>query len=407
MSDIITTSANSDRIDSFYLESQPQDSNIYGYCLEDLQKIIQPTFRTKQVYHWLYHHYVTDFKAMKNIPQSLQGTLNTYFLHTLIPYNCSYSLNKHSLIQQDNQAQTTHTIQIIRIEKSQDGTKKYLFQTQDNLSFESVCIKMRDKVLDENGRIIKGEKYTFCLSSQIGCAVGCVFCSTAKGGFMRNLNAGEIVEQVVFLKRDNNLDSNKSINIVFMGMGEPLLNLKNVAKAIRIISDKNGLNIATRRQTISTSGIAPQIEKLGAMQLGVQIALSLHAVDDALRSRLIPMNKVYNIAKVLESLRKFPLQERRRILFEYLVIKNINDDLQSAKKLVKLLHGFKAKVNLIPFNPHEESDFQRPENETMQIFADFLYHKGIIATIRESKGIDISAACGQLREKALRMQKYK
>ena len=215
MSDIITTSANSDRIDSFYLESQPQDSNIYGYCLEDLQKIIQPTFRTKQVYHWLYHHYVTDFKAMKNIPQSLQGTLNTYFLHTLIPYNCSYSLNKHSLIQQDNQAQTTHTIQIIRIEKSQDGTKKYLFQTQDNLSFESVCIKMRDKVLDENGRIIKGEKYTFCLSSQIGCAVGCVFCSTAKGGFMRNLNAGEIVEQVVFLKRDNNLDSNKSINIVF------------------------------------------------------------------------------------------------------------------------------------------------------------------------------------------------
>ncbi len=352
------------------------DKNIYSYLLEDLEQVITPKFRAKQIYNWLYNHYITDIYLMKNIPNDLKETLSKTFI---LP-----------------------NISVIKIETSQDGTKKYLFKTHDNLSFESVFIKMKDKVLDSNGKVIKGEKYTFCLSSQVGCRIGCAFCSTAKGGFVRNLSVGEIVEQVVFLKRDNKLNANKSINIVFMGMGEPLDNLDNVSKAIKIISHKDGLCISTKRQTISTSGIAPKIEKLGSMNLGVQIALSLHAVDDDLRSKLIPMNKVYNIKRVLESLKKFPLDTRRRILFEYLVIKGINDDLVSAKKLVKLLHGFKAKVNLIPFNPHEESEFKRPCMEQMRLFSDFLYKHGVIATIRESKGIDISAACGQLREKQLK-----
>lgn len=354
-------------------ENTFKDTNIYSYLLEELAEIVSPPFRAKQIYRWLYRHYVDSVESMKNIPKEMRDFLKSKLC---LP-----------------------NIQPMQKEISNDGTKKYLFKTSDNLTFESVFIKMRSKKYDEKGCIVKSEKYTFCVSSQVGCRIGCAFCSTAKGGFVRNLSAGEIVGQVVALKRDNNLEAHKSINIVFMGMGEPLDNFSNVVKAIKILSHEEGLCIARRRQTISTSGIAPQIEKLGEMRLGVQIALSLHAVDNELRSRLIPMNKVYNIERVLQSLRKFPLDARKRILFEYLVIKDVNDDLESAKKLIKLLNGFKAKVNLIPFNPHEESEFERPIKEKVQAFADYLYQRGIVATIRESKGIDISAACGQLRAK--------
>ena len=184
-----------------------------------------------------------------------------------------------------------------------------------------------------------------------------------------------------------------------MGMGEPLHNLANVAKAIKILSELEGLSISARRQTISTSGIAPRIKELGKLNLGVQLAISLHAVDDALRSRLMPINKAYNIESIIEAVREFPIDARKRVMFEYLVIKDVNDDLMSAKRLLALLNGIKAKVNLILFNPHEGSEFQRPEISKVKEFADFLVKRGLLATIRESKGIDISAACGQLREK--------
>ena len=350
--------------------------SIFSLTLDELQDSLAQKFRAKQIFHWIYSHYAHNARDMKNLPSTLRDEISQRF-------ECNDSL---------------HSISIAKIEESSDGTRKYLFRTKDNHSFESVFIKMREKIM-KNERVIKSEKYTFCLSSQIGCQVGCVFCSTAKGGFVRNLSVNEIVEQVVFLKRDNGLDGNKSINIVFMGMGEPLLNLSNVSKAIKILSCTEGLSIAPRRQTISTSGIAPQIENLGKLDLGVQIALSLHAVNDELRTRLIPMNRVYNIEKILESLRNFPLKNRRRILFEYLVIKDVNDSIKDAKSLVRLLHEFKAKVNLIPFNPHEESEFERPSMESLKHFSDYLYQRGILATIRESKGIDISAACGQLRQK--------
>lgn len=350
--------------------------NIYDYTQSELESFIQPSFRAKQIYHWLYVQYLQDFDLMHNLPKDLKAILKQ-------EYRISH-------------------LEIIRVETSSDGTKKYLFKTQDGHSFESVFIKMRDKKLDDNGRIIEGEKYTFCVSSQIGCKVGCAFCFTAKGGFIRDLSAGEIVEQVVWLKKDNNLLPEKRVNIVYMGMGEPLNNLDNVAKAIRILGELNGLSISARRQTISTSGIAPRIKKLGEMNLGVQLAISLHAVDDVLRTRLIPMNKAYNIQSIIDALRDFPVDARKRIMFEYLVIKDLNDDLKSAKTLLKLLDGIKAKVNLILFNPHEGSEFQRPDMEQVKKFADFLVQRGLLATIRESKGIDISAACGQLREKTLR-----
>ncbi|WP_034583527.1 23S rRNA (adenine(2503)-C(2))-methyltransferase RlmN [Helicobacter pametensis] len=350
--------------------------NIYDYSLKELEEILSPSFRAKQVYHWLYAKYIHDFDKMLNLPKSLQQELDEKF--------------------------SAKNLSIIEVETSRDGSRKYLFRTKDGLSFESVFIKMRDKKIDEQGKIIEGEKYTFCLSSQVGCKVGCAFCSTAKGGFVRNLSAGEIVEQVVRLKEDNALAPEKRVNIVYMGMGEPLDNFEHVTKAIRIIAELNGLSISTRRQTISTSGIAPKIRKLGELDLGVQLAISLHAVNDELRSRLIPMNRAYNIESVLDAVRNFPVDTRKRVMFEYLVIKGLNDDLGSAKALLRLLDGIKSKVNLILFNPHEESEFERPDDEDVRKFADFLVSKGLLCTIRESKGLDISAACGQLREKEKR-----
>lgn len=216
---------------------------------------------------------------------------------------------------------------------------------------------------------------------------------------MRDLTSGEIVEQVLNLKKYNNLAPEKRVNIVYMGMGEPLNNFDNLIHAIKILSTLDGLSISPKRQTISTSGISPRIHDLGKQNLGVQLAISLHAVDDTLRSKLIPMNKTYNIQSVIDAVRAFPIDTRKRVMFEYLVIKDVNDDIVSAKKLLKLLNGIKAKVNLILFNPHSGTKFQRPEESKVRVFADFLTNKGLLTTIRESKGIDISAACGQLREK--------
>ncbi len=347
--------------------------NIYGYTLEELKSLFSPSFRAKQIYNWLYICYENEFDKMENLPKSLRQELARDY--------------------------SAKNLDLIKLEESNDGTKKYLFKTFDGHTFESVFLKMKDKKKNENNQVIEGEKYTFCLSSQIGCKVGCTFCFTAKGGFVRDLSVGEIVEQVVILKRDNGLAAHKRVNIVYMGMGEPLHNLANVAKAIKILSELDGLSISARRQTISTSGIAPRIKELGELNLGVQLAISLHAVDDALRSRLMPINKAYNIESIINAVKEFPVDARKRVMFEYLVIKNINDDLNSAKRLLALLNGIKAKVNLILFNPHEGSEFERPEIDRVKKFADFLIQRGLLATIRESKGIDISAACGQLREK--------
>lgn len=347
--------------------------NIFNYTLEELGAVVSPKFRAQQIYKWLYIEYKSDFDTMSNLPKTLRERL----------------IQTHS----------AYNLEIIKCEQSRDGSKKYLFRTHDEHTFESVLIQMREKQRDVNGKILSSEKWTICVSSQIGCKVGCAFCFTAKGGFCRNLEAGEIVEQVVQIKRDNAIAPHKRVNIVYMGMGEPLDNFENVTKAIRILSDRDGLSISARRQTISTSGIAPKIKKLGLLDLGVQLAISLHAVDDVLRSQLIPMNKAYNIAQVLDEVRAFPIDMRKRVMFEYLMIKDLNDSLREAKKLLALLNGIRAKVNVILFNPHEGSEFLRPSEEKAKMFADFLTHRGLLCTIRESKGLDISAACGQLREK--------
>jgi len=264
-------------------------NTIYNYTLEELQELIQPKFRAKQIYNWLYKKYVTSYDEMKNIPKDLKEKLEQDF---------SIDIAK-----------------IVREEKSIDGSIKYLFELYDGHTVEAVFLLMKEEEKDDKGNIIKGAKYTFCVSSQVGCKVGCSFCLTAKGGFVRNLSAGEIVAQVKYLKKLNNIAENKSVNIVYMGMGEPLDNFENLVKAINIISELDGLAISTRRQTISTSGISDKIKKLGEKDLGVQLAISLHAVDDDLRSELIPMNKAYNIKSIIDAVKAFPIDTRKKVMF--------------------------------------------------------------------------------------------
>jgi len=348
--------------------------SLMDYTQKELIDIIKPKFRVKQIFGWMYHQYASDFEDMKNIPKSLKEELASKFV--------------------------INPLKIINKEISTDGTIKYLLELQDGKTMEAVWLKMKDDSFDEDGKLIHEARYTICVSTQVGCKVGCSFCLTAKGGFTRDLTAGEIIAQVVTLKKDNNHKHNRKINIVYMGMGEPLDNLDNLSQAIKIFQEEEGLAIGGKRQTVSTSGLSSKIDKLGEMDLGVHIAISLHAVDDELRSELIPMNKAHNINSIIEAVKRFPIDARKRVMFEYLVIKNKNDDIASAKKLVKLLHGIKAKVNLIYFNPYPGTDYDRPELKDMVNFQEYLVNHGLLCTIRDSKGIDISAACGQLKEKS-------
>ncbi len=352
--------------------------SLLDFTKEELSQKIKPSFRAKQIFGWIYHNYVDGFDEMQNIPKALREELSQ-----------NYIINP---------------LKIARKEISTDGTIKYLFELQDGKTMETVWLKMKDDIF-EDGKLVQEAKYTICVSSQVGCKVGCSFCLTAKGGFTRDLTAGEIVAQVLAVKKDNNHAHNRRVNIVYMGMGEPLDNLDNLTKAIKIFQDEEGLAISGKRQTVSTSGLSNKIDKLGKMDLGVHIAISLHAVDDELRTELIPMNKAHNINSIIEAVKRFPIDTRKRVMFEYLVIANKNDDIVSAKKLVKLLSGIKAKVNLIYFNPYEESSYERPTRESMVKFQEHLVNHGLLCTIRDSKGIDISAACGQLKEKELNQLK--
>ena len=345
---------------------------IQDYTKEELANIVKPSFRAKQIWNWVYHKYATSFDEMGNLPKALKAELDEEF--TLTP------------------------LKMLTVQDSKDGSRKYLFGLHDGHTVEVVLLLMRDKEYHEDGSVKHQERYTVCISSQVGCKVGCAFCLTAKGGFMRDLTAGEIVSQLLMVKKHNNIEANRRLNIVYMGMGEPLDNLDAVVKAVKIFSDPDGMAIATHRQTISTSGLSSKIVKLGKMDLGINLAISLHAVDDKLREQLMPINKAYNIQSIIDAVKGFPINSRKRVMFEYLVIKDVNDSIDAAKKLLKLLDGIKAKVNLIYFNPYGGTEFKRPTDSDMRAFQEYLTKRGLHCTIRESKGLDISAACGQLRE---------
>ena len=362
----------SNGVDINNYERKQMKKILQDYTKQELSTMIKPAFRAKQIWNWSYHKYASSFDEMLNLPKALRAELDAEF--TLTP------------------------LKMLLVQDSKDGSRKYLFELHDGHTVEVVLLLMRDKEYHEDGSVKHQERYTVCISSQVGCKVGCAFCLTAKGGFMRNLTTGEIVAQLLMVKKDNNIEANRRLNIVFMGMGEPLDNLDNVVKAVGIFADEDGMAIATHRQTISTSGLSAKITKLGAMDLGINLAISLHAVDDDLRQTLMPINKAYNIQSIIDAVKAFPINARKRVMFEYLVIKDVNDQMSAAKKLLKLLDGIKAKVNLIYFNPYGGTEFKRPQEGDMLRFQEYLTSRGLHCTIRESKGLDISAACGQLRE---------
>ena len=272
------------------------------------------------------------------------------------------------------------SLELVKRQSSEDGTEKFLFRLHDGETIESVLIP------DES-------RLTLCVSSQVGCAMGCRFCVTAKIGLRRDLKPHEIVDQIIKVQRL--VHPKRITNIVFMGMGEPLKNTENVSEALRRIIKL--LRISRRRITLSTSGVVPEIRRFPEIAPSVNLAVSLNATTDSVRSRLMPINRAYPINELLDACRRYPLEPRRRITFEYILIKGVNDSVTDAKRLAELLRGIRAKINLIPFNPHRELEFQRPSEETILQFQRFLIDRGYTAVVRKSKGIDISAACGQLK----------
>ncbi len=333
---------------------------LLGLGLAELTNLVGeagfPAFRARQLHHWLYNRAALDFDEMHNLARDYRTWLkeNTRLGH----------------------------VAIADVRVSTDGSKKILYRLHDDRVVEGVLMPERDW-------------WTMCISSQVGCAVGCSFCMTGFGGFQRQMTAAEIVSQVLLAKRQVH-DGALPRNLVFMGMGEPMLNLDAVIPAIRILTDPDGVTISSRRVTVSTAGILPGIEQLGAANLGVNIAISLNASNDSFRNEIMPLNRKYPIADLLNACRAFPLKARRRITFEYVLLGGLNDTVEDAKRLAKLLQGFECKVNLIPWNPDSHLPFERPSEQVVRRFQQVFLDKQFTVSIRYSKGLDIGGACGQL-----------
>lgn len=276
-----------------------------------------------------------------------------------------------------------HVFKILKKQISKDGTKKYLFDVLDNNAIESVLMEYK------HGK-------TICVSSQIGCKMGCKFCASTGVKFARSLEAGEIVEQLLAIERDENI---KISNLVFMGIGEPLDNYDNVMKAIKLLNNPKGINMGARHISISTSGLVPNIYKLADENIQCTLSISLHSSSNEKRSSMMPVNKIYNIQELIKACKYYIEKTNRRISFEYALAKDNNDNLQDAAQLVKLLKGMLCHVNLIPINKIEDGKFTKSTNENIMKFRDYLNEHGIVATIRRELGSDIDAACGQLRKK--------
>lgn len=312
-------------------------------------------YRGRQVRHWILGRLAASFDEMANLPKPLRALLA-------------------------ERANISHLEQV-KVRTSIDGTRKYLFKLHDGHFIETVLIPERDH-------------FTLCVSSQAGCAMNCRFCLTAAQGFKRDLETPEIIEQVIQVKRSMD-NPDRMTNIVFMGMGEPLANYDAVVKAIENLVSEDGLNFSHRKITLSTCGLVPQLRKLGK-DVTVNLAVSLNAADDETRNFLMPINHKYPLKILLSALRDFPLPNRRMITFEYILIKDINDRDEDALKLAALLADLRAKINLIPLNPHPGSDMSPPSQKTILHFQEILLKNNFTAIIRKSKGEDISAACGQL-----------
>ena len=318
-------------------------------------------YRAGQIQQWIYMRQSDSFSDMTNLSKNLRDLLAGHF--------------------------TIDRLKVKTVHTSTDGSRKYLFELRDLNLVESVLIPEKNH-------------YTLCVSSQVGCAQGCRFCCTAQNGFIRNLSRGEIIAQVRDLIQIVDSDSNdprRLTNIVFMGMGEPLANYKNLVSALQTLTGNNtGLRISCRRITVSTAGIVPNLVALGH-DTPVNPAISLNATDNDTRSHLMPINRKYPIEELLEACRIYPLRSHGMMTIEYILMKGINDSQENAKRLSKLLKPIRAKINLIPFNEYEGSEFKRPEESVILNFQKILMDQNYTVIIRQSKGTDISAACGQLR----------
>jgi len=313
-------------------------------------------FRFEQVFRWLYQKDAASFEEMSNLSKALRAKLAEHFtVERMIP---------------------------AAVQVSDDGTRKFLFQLSDKESVESVLIPNE-------------ERQTLCISTQVGCAMACSFCLTGTLGLTRNLSHYEIVEQVMAVQRALGPET-RITNVVYMGMGEPLHNFDNVVESVRLLIDEKALNLSKNKVTVSTSGLVPQMLKFGEL-LDVKLAVSLTGTTDEMRDVLIPVNRKYDLKTLMQACRDYPMKRRNRITFEYTLLQGVNDSLEDAKRLIKLLQGIPAKVNLIPFNEYPGSLYRRCEDETMFRFQKYLLDRHVQANVRTSRGRDILGACGQLK----------
>jgi 23S rRNA (adenine2503-C2)-methyltransferase len=321
-----------------------------------LESLGHPRFHAGQIFRWMYKRGVTDFAQMTDLSRELRTELAQAFI--------------------------VATPDLVRTERSEDGTTKLLLRLADGRHIESVFIPDTPAM-------------TFCVSTQVGCAMKCGFCLTGKMGIDRNLTAGEIAGQVRVLARElEMLDAR--FNIVLMGMGEPLHNYDNTMKALRILADEHGFAMSGRRITLSTVGVLPALERLATEPFMPNLAISLHATTEEQRDMLVPINRKYGLKELLDACRRFPLKRRERITFEYVMLRDVNDTPEDARRLVKLLNGIKGKVNLLPLNEAAGIPFERPADDRVNAFARILSDHGVVVSVRKSRGRDIRAACGQL-----------
>ena len=335
---------------------------------EKLRDLGEPAYRAAQITDWLYQKRINAFDKMSDLPQSLREQLAREF-----------SFDK---------------IDIVRVLGSKDTTQKFLFRLSDGNLIESVLIPASPALYGE-----KSDRRTICISTQVGCAYGCKFCASGLEGFSRNLRPNEIVDQIIAVERES---GEKIDNIVFMGMGEPLANFDNVLRAIRIINAPWGLGIGARHITVSTSGLVPQIKKLADEPLQIRLAVSLHGATDEVRDQIMPINRKFNIEKLLSACDYYVAHKKQRLTFEYILIAGVNDSLDQIQPLASLAHRLHAKVNLIPYNKVEGLPWERPAEQAQEDFLEALEKQKVTATLRREKGHDIDAACGQLRLKTER-----
>ena len=337
--------------------------NIKDYNLEELKQEIEnigeKKFRAEQIFKWLYQEKVKSFDEMTNLSLELRDKLKENY--TMCNFN------------------------ILKKQESKDGTIKYLFDVLDGNAIETVLMSYH-------------HGYSICVSSQIGCKMGCKFCASTGINFIRNLSSGEIVEQILAVEQDKKV---RISNVVFMGIGEPLDNYDNVINAIHILNNQKGLSIGARHISISTSGLVPKIYELAKENIPCTLSISLHATTNKKRSEMMPVNNSYPIEELIKACKFYLEKTNRRISFEYALAKDNNDNIEDAKGLIKLLKGMLCHVNLIPINKIENGKFTKSSNENIIKFRDFLNDNGIVATIRRELGSDIDAACGQLRRKNL------